>query len=316
MTIEITRPGKHSLQVDSLVMPAAGTVGYGDCYRDLIQFEKLGALVTNPITYQPWNPASGTRVVPLEAGMLVHTGLPNPGISKAMAKYREVWSALPIPVILHVAVTTLEHVRKCASRVEAENAVDAIELGLSDDADWSESEQIVAAAVKNTEKPVLVRLPFQSALELAMAASEAGAAALVACAPPRGTARDPVSGKLVSGRLYGPLLKPIVLRTVGQLAKAVDIPIIGAGGIHTQQDARDFIDAGACAVQVDTVTWIQPKMLEYIARDLGTGIVTRRAGALGDEWHPGMGDTERKARETVQPKTQTAVKKPSTKDKG
>jgi dihydroorotate dehydrogenase (NAD+) catalytic subunit len=312
MVIEITRPGKNSLQLETPVMPAAGTVGFGDSYRDLIQFEKLGALVTNPVTYQPWNPASGTRVVPLEAGMLVHTGLPNPGISKVMAQYRALWNALPLPIILHVAVTTLEHARKCASRVEAETAVDALELGLDDDIDWQGAEQLVAAAVKNTEKPVLVRLPFQSALELAQAVSQSGAAALVACAPPRGMARDPVSGQLVIGRMYGPLLKPVVLRTVSQLVNAVDIPVIGAGGIHSQQDARDFIEVGARAVQVDTVTWVQPKMLEYIARDLGTGIVTRRSGALADEWHPGMGDTERKAREDT--RQQAAVKKPG-KDK-
>src|SRR6185295_16188913 len=114
-----------------------------------------------------------------------------------------------LPVIMHITATTLEHVRKCASRIEAEDSVDAIELGLSDEADWQESEQLVAAAVKNTEKPVLVRLPFQSALELSQAAAESGAAALVACAPPRGTGRDAFSGKLVSGRIYGPLLKPI-----------------------------------------------------------------------------------------------------------
>ncbi len=308
MTIEITRPSKNSLQVDSPVMPAAGVVGFGDSYRDLINFEKLGALVTNPVTYQPWNPATGPRVVPLDAGMLIHTGLPNPGISKILAKYRGLWSSLPLPVIMHLAVTTLEHVRKSASRIEAESAVDAIELGLNDETDWEEAEQVIAAAVKNTEKPVIVRLPFQSALELAQAAVEAGAAALVACAPPRGTGRDPFSGRLISGRIYGPLLKPIILRTVGQLVKVVDIPVIGAGGIHTQQDARDFLDAGARAVQVDSVTWIEPKMLEYIARDLGDGVVTRRAGAFADEWHPGMGDTEKKAREAAS-KKQSAAKK-------
>ena len=71
-----------------------------------------------------------------------------------------------------------------------------------------------------------------------------------------------------------------------------DMPIIGAGGIHSKQDARDYINAGACAVQVDSVTWIKPQILETIARDLGEGIVTRKSGALPDEWHEGMGDTE------------------------
>lgn len=306
MAIEITRPGKTSLIVESPVMPAAGVVGFGDVYRDLVQFEKLGALVTNPVTYQPWQPAMGTRVVPLDSGMLIHTGLPNPGISKVMAKYRTLWNSMPLPIIIHLVATTLEQVRKCASRVEAEGAVDAIELGLNDDTDWNEAEQLVAAAVKNTEKPVLVRLPFQSAVELAQAVSEAGAGGLVACAAPRGTARDPLSGQMITGRIYGPLVKAMALRTVAQLVQSVDIPVIGAGGIHSQEDARDFIDVGAKAVQVDSVTWIQPKMLEYIARDLGGLVITRRAGAFPDEWHPAMGETERKAREEAQRKQNQA----------
>lgn len=173
---------------------------------------------------------------------------------------------------------------------------------------------MVSAAVKNTEKPVLVRLPFRDSFEVALAAADAGAGALVACAPPRGTARDPLSGRLVSGRIYGPLIKPMALRMVGQLAARTDIPVIGSGGIHSQQDARDFIDAGARAVQVDSVTWVQPKMLEYIARDLGGLVLTRPTGALADEWFPGMGETDRKERER-QETQRKQNQQSSTKDK-
>ena len=160
-------------------------------------------------------------------------------------------------------------------------------------------------AVNHTEKPLLVRLPLTDAYTLARACDDAGAGALVIAAPPRGTARDPHTGRLVSGRLYGPLVKPLVLRTVGLLASKLDAPIIGAGGIHTQQDARDYLEAGARAVQVDTVTWVDPKLLEWIARDLGGLVLTRQAGALADEWFPGMGITEQKKREAAQ-RTQPA----------
>ncbi len=311
MSIEITRPGKNSLILETPVMPAAGSAGFGDVYRDLVQFEKLGAFVTNPVTYAPRSPANGTRVIALDAGVLVHTGLPNPGLSKILSEYRNLWNAMPMPVIMHIVATTLEHVRKCASRIDAENAVDAIELGLNDDISWKDAEQLVKGAVGNTEKPVLARLPLQEVFELADAAVDAGASALVVAAPPRGTARDPHTGRLLSGRVYGPLVKPMALRVVGQLANRLgdEIPIIGAGGIHNQQDARDFIEAGARAIQVDTLTWIQPKMLEYIARDLGGLVITRAAGALADEWHPGMGDTERKALEEAKRKEEQARKK-------
>lgn len=313
MAIQITRPGKNALILEVPVMAAAGILGFGDTYRDLIQFEKLGAFVTNPVTYTPWKPAIGNRVIELPAGTLVHTGIPNPGISKVLAKYRNLWEAMAMPVIMHIAATSLEHARKCASRIDAEGAIDGIELGLNDDMTWDEVEQMVSATVKNTEKPVLVRLPMNDTLNLGQAAADAGASGLVACAAPRGTARDPRNGQLLTGRIYGPLIKPIVLKLVQQLATQIsDIPVVGAGGIHSQQDARDYLEAGAKAVQVDTVTWVQPKQLEYIARDLGGLVLTREAGALGDEWHPGFGETERKAREEAQRKLDEDSKKTPT----
>lgn len=289
--IELTRPGKNSLTLDSPVMPAAGSFGFGDSYRDLIDIEKLGALVTNPVTYQPWSPASGTHVVALESGVLVHTGLPNPGISRVITRYHGLWKSLSIPVILHVVATSVDDVRSCMAVVEREYTVDAVELGLSDDLAPADAVRLVRAAVDRAEKPVIARLPFTDTETLAHAAADAGADAVVACAPPRGTARD-TAGRLIAGRVYGPLVKPIVLRMVGQLARRLDIPVIGAGGIHTPDDARDYIEAGARAVQVDSVTWIKPRTLELIARDLGGLVLTQPVGALLDEWHPGIGKTE------------------------
>lgn len=291
MTIQITRSDKNTLFIETPVMPASGVFGFGDVYRDIVNVEKLGAIVTNPVTYQPWMPASGTRVIPLDAGVLVHTGLPNPGISKIMSQYRGLWSKMPVPVILHVAATHTEHVGRCASRVEAEDMIAAIELGLNDDTGPQTAQDFVRAVLRHTEKPLLVRLPMQNAYELAEPVTDAGAGGLVVAAPPRGTARDPYSGRLVPGRIYGPLVKPMALRLVGQLASRSSIPLIGAGGIHSPQDARDFIEAGACAVQVDSVTWIEPKMLEIIARDLGGLTVTRANNALADEWYLGMGES-------------------------
>lgn len=313
MAIQITRPGKNALILEVPVMAAAGILGFGDTYRDLLQFEKLGAFVTNPVTYTPWRPATGNRVVSLPAGTLVHTGIPNPGISKVLGKYRSMWESMAMPVIMHIAATTLEHARKCASRIDAESAVDGIELGLNDDVSWEETEQLVSATVKNTEKPVLVRLPMNDTLNLARAAVDGGASGLVACGAPRGAARDPQSGLMITGRIYGPLIKTLVLRLVQQLVEEMPtIPVIGAGGIHSQQDARDYIEAGAKAVQVDTATWVQPKLLEYIARDLGGLVLTRASGALADEWHPGFGETERKAREEAQRKLDEDSKKTPT----
>ncbi|MCA9885081.1 MAG: hypothetical protein KC546_01090 [Anaerolineae bacterium] len=294
MPISITRPGKNALFISSPVMPAAGTFGFGSVYRGLLNYDKLGAIVTNPVTYQPWSPAAGQRVVPLDAGVLMHTGLPNVGLKKVLREYSQVWGAIPCPVIVHLVATSVEDVRKSAEMLDHAESVAAIELGLPDDISWEDAQHLTTAAVRGAlEKPVIVRLPIGDAFEIAQPVAEAGAGALVVAAPPRGTARDKASGKLVQGRVYGPLVKPIALHMVQVLHERLpDIPIIGAGGIHSIDDARDYLESGAVAVQVDAATWVQPNLLERIARDLAGGLVTRMSDAFPDEWHADMGDTE------------------------
>ena len=293
MAIEITRPGKYSLILPTPVMPAAGTFGFGDSYKALVDYGKLGAVVTNPVTIEPWSPASGARMIPLDAGVLLHTGLPNPGLSKVISRHRKVWANLPITLILHLVGINIAHIKRAIDILDDVDEIAAMELGLSDDIERADAAQLVEAAAQ-LEKPLLVRLPFYECYQLALEVADAGADALVMTAAPRGTARDKVTGRLVSGRIYGPLIKPMILRMVGRLRRQIpeDIPIIGSGGIHSPQDARDYVDAGAVAVQVDTATWAQPRMLERIARDLGGWIATRHKDALMDEWNPDMGHTD------------------------
>lgn len=294
MSIVVTRPGKTQLVLDNPVMPAAGTFGYGNLYRDMVNLTKLGALVTNPVTYYPRKPADGVRAVPLDSGVLLNTGSPNAGVPKVVKRWRETWAGLPIPTIVHLAATTTDDVRKSMEILDTVENVAAVELGLDDDIGWQDAAALTEAAARRAEKPVLVRLPLTDAYEIADAVVEAGAGALVVAAPPRGTARDPVSGKLISGYIHGPLTKTLSLHLVARLAKTLNgIPIIGAGGVHTQQDARDYMQAGAVAVQVGSVTWVLPRMIEIIARDLGGLVLTRESDALADEWFTGMGKTDK-----------------------
>ncbi|MCZ7541920.1 MAG: HisA/HisF-related TIM barrel protein [Anaerolineae bacterium] len=295
--IQLTRTGKNPLVIENPVMPAAGTFGFdGAAYRDLLDLTKLGALVTNPVTWRPRRVAHGTRVVPLPAGVLVHTGLPNPGMKRTIARYRARWARSLAPVIVHVVATSPAEVGLCVAALEGCEGVAGIEIGLHDQATPDDIAAILDAAREST-LPALVRVPLYSAVESARAAAEAGAGGLVVAAPPRGTARDPESGQLVGGRVYGPWLKAQALRAVGQIARLVDVPVIGCGGIHSADDARDFLEAGAVAVQVDTATWVQPRLLEVIARNLGGLELTRVAGALPDEWQPGMSETMRLLRD-------------------
>lgn len=290
--VTITSAAKGAITLNNPVMPAAGIFGWGDEYRPFVQIEKLGAIVTNPVTYAAWNPTTSTRVIPLDAGVLVHTGLPNPGLNKVLSTRRAAWLRSPVPVILHLVVASVDEARRCAERLDGEESVAGIELGLADETDVREVVKQIETLVNFAEQPLIVRLPFGASTDYAQAVIDAGASAVTVYAPPRGTARDQ-NGRLISGRLYSPTIKPIVLRLVGQLTRRVSVPVIGAGGIHSPQDARDYLDAGAVAVQVDSATWINPRSLELIARDLGGMVITQPADALPDEWHSGMGDTER-----------------------
>jgi len=295
MSLELTRPGKHSLILDCPVMPAAGTVGYGDRYDKLIKPDKWGAIITDPVTLKPRQAARGTHVVPLPGGVLMHTGMPNPGVNKVLKEYTSVWRNSAVPVIVHVLATHPTEVERCARALDACTAVAGIELGLHHRATAEEAQALIQAALAGTQLPLLVRLPLEQAAELAPIVARTGAGAIVVGAPPRGIARDPLSGRLVNGRVFGPLVKPIALRTVGQVIQALgkdSIPVIGAGGIHSPQDARDFIEQGARAVQLDSVIWVRPHIAEVIARDLGGLELTRAANAYPDEWYPGIGLTD------------------------
>jgi len=320
MSVELTRLGKHSLIIESPVMPAAGCFGYGKEYapltevvkatpaagkkegepeppKDLIEIRKLGAVVTNPVTYKPRRMARGTSVVALSGGLLLHTGMPNPGIKKVIKDYGQTWSRLPVPVIVHIMGTIPPDVRRCARMLADVPVVQGIELGIHDLATIAEMETLIETVTETTQLPLLVRVPLDRAAELAPAVARSQAGAIVVGAPPRGLARDPISGKILSGRLYGPLVKPIALRAVSQVVQLVEkegLPVIGGGGIHSAQDARDFIDVGARAVQLDSLIWARPGLAEIIARDLGGLELTRPTDAYPDEWFPGIGETNRK----------------------
>ncbi len=288
--IELSK-GKQPLQLANPVLAASGTVGFAGEYGKLIDLSKLGAIVTNPVTLKPRHAAVGTRVVPLDSGVLIHTGYPNPGINRVIRTYAPAWKTSACPVIVHLAATSPDDIGKCILALEGVEGVAAIEIGLSDDATVRDVRLIVSNALEHTDLAILLRIPLSNGGALAVAAQEAGAGAVVIAAPPRGTARDPISGQMIGGRVFGPWVKSLALRAVGHAASLVTIPIIGTGGIHNPDDAREMIAAGARAVQVDSITWVQPEMTEIIARSLGGLELTRAAGAFSDEWRPGIGET-------------------------
>lgn len=285
MAIRLTRPGKHTLIVETPLLPMAGVAGFGDEYASLLNLNAFGALVTNPVTTAPRSPANGARVIPLAAGVLMHTGLPNPGLRVVLSEHTEAWARLALPVIVHFVPVSLEDLRRALGRLDEAEAVSAIEIGLNDDIPQADAVLLTREAGRN-EKPALIRLPFGAPMDMVRAVADAGADALVLSAPPRGTARD-AAGHLVSGRIYGPMNKPLVLRHVGQAAQVSNAPVIAAGGIHSPEDARDFLEAGAVAVQLDSLVWVQPAAVAGIAAALAGPIPpTAPPSGAGGSWPP------------------------------
>jgi dihydroorotate dehydrogenase (NAD+) catalytic subunit len=259
--IDLAPRHKQGLPLANPVMNAAGILGYGGEYQRLIALHELGAFVTNPVTLNPRTPARPPNAVELAGGLLIHTGLPNPGLRAALRRHDREWRRLEAPVILHLAATTAAEVALAMEHIERAERVSGVELGLRDDVSAAEAGQLVRAALGGP--PLLVRLPLASADALAPAAVRAGADALVVAAPERTSAEVTEAGaaRVVGGRRYGPGCFAAALAALEAVA-ALDLglPLVAAGGIFSIDAAQLMLDAGAAAVQLDAALWVQPRL--------------------------------------------------------
>ncbi len=283
--IELVPHHKRGLTLANPVMNASGVLGFADEYRGLIDFARLGAFVTNAITTTPRTPAHPPNAVPLPNGVLIHTGLPNPGVRAAIRRYDREWQRLGPPVIVHLAATTPADVRRGVETLDRADGVSGIELGLRDDISVEETERVIRAA--RGGPPLIVRLPTPRAPELCERAAQAGADALTVGAPPRTSPSDllPISsgdgerqsqgdgnGQQRKGRFYGPDVFPVALKAVEVVAaKNLGLPLIGAGGIFSVENARAMLEAGAAAVQLDAAVWNEPEILHQFELEFRVG---------------------------------------------
>jgi dihydroorotate dehydrogenase (NAD+) catalytic subunit len=257
---------KHGLNLNNPLLNAAGTLGFSQEYRGLLDLRCLGAFVTNPLTFRARTPARPPNAVLTDDGVLVHTGLPNPGVDAAVRRWNREWQRLGVPVIVHLAATTPGETARSLELLERASGVTGIELGLRDDLTPNEATQLVREALGG--QPLIVRLPLARAAELAAVVARVGADALTVGAPPRGEAPAPAdlpgtdAARSVAGRLYGPAHFAASLAAVRAVMEArVGLPVIASGGIYSLEAAREMLAAGAVAVQVDAAAWTQPKRL-------------------------------------------------------
>lgn len=213
--------------------------------------QPLGVFVTNPISIGPRSPAAGRGLHTFPGGVLLHSGLPNPGLSRVLRRYGERWKQSPLPVWAHLFGSSPDEINQMVRRLEGREGVVAIELGLPPAVRDDAALAYVEAAYG--ELPLVVHLPLTSAGEPWLGALPGLGASAISLGAPRGALPGP-SGSSDNGRMYGPALFPLMMAAV-QSARRLGLPVIAGAGIYRRADAQALFGAGASAVQLDTVLW-------------------------------------------------------------
>ncbi len=241
---------KRDLYFSKPLMNAAGSLGFAPDSRTGIALDSFGAFVTNPLSLRSRVPAAKPAMIEYAGGFLLHTGLPNPGFQTGLKKYSAKWSRSDLPIIVHLMADRPEETQTMVRSLETQENVMAVELGfaplLANDIILLTLEMCLG------ELPLIFSLPVEQVLSLGPRLIQEGAQA-ISVSMPRG-ALPASDSSLITGRLYGPSLFPRTLETVYSAAK-LGLPIIGAGGVWTKENADAMLAAGALAVQVDTALW-------------------------------------------------------------
>lgn len=272
------------LHLKNPVMTASGTFGYGTEYAKLIDVDALGAIVSKAITLHARDGNAQPRIAETPSGMLNAIGLQNVGLAAAVREKAPIWAGWRVPVIANVAGFSINEYVRVVETLSATPGIAAIELNISCPNVASEGEifgrcapdaaAVTAATRAVCDVPLVVKLSpnVTDITEIARAVAGEGADALSLINTIPGMVIDlkrrrPYLANRTGG-LSGPAIRPIAVRMVWEVARAVEVPIIGIGGISTAEDALQFIMAGASAVQVGTGTFVNP----HAALDVVAGI--------------------------------------------
>jgi len=279
--ISIQLPG---LDLKNPIMPASGCFGFGKEFARLYDLSKLGAIMIKATTVEPRFGNPTPRVAETPAGMLNAIGLQNPGLEKVMSEELPWLERFDVPIIANVAGSLLEDYVDVARRISTASNVKALELniscpnvkhgGITFGTDPVIARQLVEAVKAVSKVPVYVKLSpnVTNIVEIAQAVEIAGADGITMINTLIGMRLDERTGKPViangTGGLSGPAVKPVALRMVYEVYKAVEIPIIGMGGVTCAQDVIDFMSAGASAVAVGTANFVDPFVCPTIIDEL------------------------------------------------
>jgi dihydroorotate dehydrogenase len=252
----ILSSGKQEIVIDRPILNSSGMLGFSDELRGTVNLDEFGAFITNPVSLTPRMPARTPRTLNYRDGVLLHTGLPNPGLERVLEAHASRWARFPNPVILHLLVESRDEVIMMLDRIETEHVIQAVEIGLPGDDHQHDCYLLEAACTGML--PVLARLPATSPTSFILDLEQTGAAAIV-LGPPRGTMFH--EDDWVSGRLYGHGLLPQTTYTIKQMVGRLSCPLIAGSGIFSRSDAETLFELGVSAVQLDTILWTDPDPL-------------------------------------------------------
>lgn len=273
-----------ALTLNNPVMTASGTFGYGPEFESLVDIDSLGAIVVKGTTLEPRQGNPYPRMAETPSGMINAVGLQNPGVNRFIEKIYPQIIDYECRRIVNVSGSCIDdYVAVCRS-LEPLDKVDAVEIniscpnvkkgGMGFGTDPSMAAEVTRAVRKATSKTMIVKLSpnVTDIVAIARAVEDEGADSvslintLLAMAVDVERRRPVLS--TITGGLSGPAVKPVAVRMVWQVARAVKIPVIGLGGIMTARDALEFIMAGATAVQVGTANFVNPAVTMEIIRGI------------------------------------------------
>ena len=264
----------HNLILKNPVMTASGTFGYGEEFADFIDLNRLGGIVVKGTTGERRQGNPYPRMAETPSGMLNAVGLQNVGVENFCNNVYPRIKELDTNIIVNVSGSSIEEYCKTAAMVDALEKVPAIELniscpnvkkgGMGFGTNPDMAAQVVAEVRKVYHKTLIVKLTpnVTSVVDIAKAVENAGADSVSLINTLLGMAIDVEKQRpylsTITGGLSGPAVKPVAVRMVWQVAHAVNIPVIGLGGIASAADALEFLMAGAKAIQVGTANFIDP----------------------------------------------------------
>jgi dihydroorotate dehydrogenase (NAD+) catalytic subunit len=280
------------------VLTASGTFGYGLEFRDILDLNRLGAIIVKGLSLKPSMGNPPQRIAETPCGMLNAIGLENIGIHAFISEKLPILKQYSCPVIVNIYGTTIDEYARLADRISHTDAIAGIEVniscpnvsagGLAFGVHPDTVYQVVREVRARTHQTVIVKLTpnVTDIVCIAQAAESAGADAVSLINTITGMAIDihtrrPKLANIVGG-LSGPAIRPVALRMVWQAAQKVKIPVIGIGGIMTAEDAIEFFIAGASAVQIGTANFINPRSTIDIIEGIESYLIKKGIFRLSD----------------------------------